>query len=354
MSERFIKFIPSEESEYLLENHPNAFLLLCQIATRARRFNGHIDGLQIGDAIIGDYEKAGLTRQKYRTALEKLKDLGFIKTIYNGKKFLEREKSTIKITIKGMLVNLCDSRIWDINPEDNNHQVNQRATNEQPTGNHEQERRKNEKEKEKINKKENAFLSDSIEIGLSNFFLSLILQRKPDFKTPNLQSWAKHIDAMLRIDKRDPDEIRKVMLWISQDSFESTAVLSTEKLRKRFDQLHLKSKAIAGKESRLEKNKQVAKAIVSKYALSTGLELNFLSESVEFTYKNHSAAFYIRYDEFGFESQLENRLLKSGCLKVTSPISNGLKSIRNGDTGVQNEEGSMMIAPSSKKLTYSS
>lgn len=142
MSQRFIKYIPSEKATWLRENYPNAFLLLMLIAERARRENGHPDGLIIGDAILGDPKKAGLSRQKYRTAIEKLEEFGFIKIISNGKQFFLREKSTIRITINSYLVNLCNSEIWDINSNDTNQQNNQRATNEQP------QTRKNKKEKE--------------------------------------------------------------------------------------------------------------------------------------------------------------------------------------------------------------
>lgn len=129
---RFIKYIPSEKARWLRKNYPNAYLLLSLIVERARRISGHIDGLQVGDAIIGDYEEAGLTRQQYRTAIEKLVEFNIIEIVYNGKKFLKREKSTIKITISGTLVRLIDSGIWDINSIDINQPSNQRATNEQP------------------------------------------------------------------------------------------------------------------------------------------------------------------------------------------------------------------------------
>jgi len=40
---------------------------------------------------------------------------------------------------------------------------------------------------------------DGDEFRLAKKLLDLILNRKPDFKRPNLQSWAKHIDMMLRL-----------------------------------------------------------------------------------------------------------------------------------------------------------
>ena len=142
MSERFIKLIPSEESNWLLLNHGNAFLVLTLIATRARRLNGHPDGLIAGDAIISASDLSSLSRQNFRTALDKLVEFGYIKIISNGKRFFESRKSTIKLTIKSMLVNLLKSTIYDINSESNNQQINQQLTNSQPTANHKQERRR--------------------------------------------------------------------------------------------------------------------------------------------------------------------------------------------------------------------
>src|SRR5277367_5646854 len=80
--QRFIKYIPSEEAEYLLEKHPNAFLLLTLIANRARRLSGKPDGLEIGECHIGDYEQCGIaSRKQYRTALEILLERGHIKKV---------------------------------------------------------------------------------------------------------------------------------------------------------------------------------------------------------------------------------------------------------------------------------
>lgn len=147
MCEKFIKLNTTDEKnhsgDWLALNYPNAFILLYFIARRARRTSGSIDGLIVGDALISstDFEP-GLSRQNFRTAIEKLVEFGYIKIVSNGKRFFERQKSTIKITITGMLVNLCDTRIWDINSDDGNQRINQRVTNDQPTGNHKQERRR--------------------------------------------------------------------------------------------------------------------------------------------------------------------------------------------------------------------
>lgn len=173
MSERFLKLNTTQEKnhpgDWLAINYPHAFIVLYFIARRARRHNGHPDGLIIGDALIGSSDlEPKITRQNFRTAIEKLVEFGYIKIVSNGKSFFHREKSTIKVTITGMLVNICDTSIWDINPDDGNQPINQRPTNDQPTGNHKQEGiRKNKKEEEDKNLAQPASRPRSKSDGLS-------------------------------------------------------------------------------------------------------------------------------------------------------------------------------------------
>ncbi len=89
-----------------------------------------------------------------------------------------------------------------------------------------------------------AFLSDSIEIRLSNFLFSHILKNNPKAKKPNIQSWAKTIDLMIRADNRTPEDIRAVIAWSQKDSFWGSNILSASKLRKQFDQLWVKKNKI--------------------------------------------------------------------------------------------------------------
>ena len=88
------------------------------------------------------------------------------------------------------------------------------------------------------------FRLNSNELRLSELLLNLILKRNANHKKPNLQVWAKDIDIMIRLDNRDPVEIEKAILWCQEDTFWQNNILSTAALRKRFDQLVLKSKEI--------------------------------------------------------------------------------------------------------------
>lgn len=98
-------------------------------------------------------------------------------------------------------------------------------------------------EKSKVNRKyKRLFVEDSIEFQLSKKLLDYILRNHPNYKMPNLQNWAQHIDFMIRLDKRTPEQINDIIVFSQEDSFWKSNVLSTEKLRQKFDQLWIKKK----------------------------------------------------------------------------------------------------------------
>ncbi len=96
------------------------------------------------------------------------------------------------------------------------------------------------------------YKSDSIEYRLANYLYKFILKRNPNYKKPNIQKWSKQIDLMIRIDKRKPDDIKKVIEWCQADTPDKQTegtwkgwannILSTAKLREKFDKLFLKMK----------------------------------------------------------------------------------------------------------------
>lgn len=82
-------------------------------------------------------------------------------------------------------------------------------------------------------------------LELSVLLLDEILKRKPDYKLPNLIAWSVHLERMIRLDKRNPEKIREVIIWCQQDTGNGTwsgwqdNILSTAKLREKFDKLEL-------------------------------------------------------------------------------------------------------------------
>jgi hypothetical protein len=86
------------------------------------------------------------------------------------------------------------------------------------------------------------YLFDSKEFQLAKYLFEFIKNNNASTKEPNFQTWTKHIDLMIRRDKRDPTEIRRVIEWCQKDSFWMCNILSTAKLREKYDQLILKMK----------------------------------------------------------------------------------------------------------------
>lgn len=91
-------------------------------------------------------------------------------------------------------------------------------------------------------KSERKFEEDSDEMKLSKLLFDRMRKNNPKCKEPNFQAWCGHIEKMIRIDKRTPKEIQDIILFCQADTFWSTNILSTEKLRKQFDQLEVKRK----------------------------------------------------------------------------------------------------------------
>jgi len=90
-----------------------------------------------------------------------------------------------------------------------------------------------------VNNDNNKYSQNSNEFQLSKLLLDIILERKPDFKKPSLAKWSVHIDRLLCIDGRAAARVEQVIRWCQKDPFWQNNILSTEKLRKHFDQLEL-------------------------------------------------------------------------------------------------------------------
>ena len=96
------------------------------------------------------------------------------------------------------------------------------------------------KEKESKEKESKFYSEESDELQLLECLINLIYQRNPKHKKPDLQKWAKEINSLIRIDNKDPQIIKSVIIWCQGDSFWQNNILSTKKLREHFDKLYLK------------------------------------------------------------------------------------------------------------------
>ncbi|MDQ7835498.1 MAG: hypothetical protein RDU24_08960 [Humidesulfovibrio sp.] len=112
---------------------------------------------------------------------------------------------------------------------------------------------------EKEQKKKIPFVEGDEPLRLATYLFNCIRKNLPDFKQPDLQAWARHVDLMLRIDKREVEHVRQVIAWAQSDNQPrgdnnfcwANNILSTAKLREKFDQLTLKMAAGPGKKDEL-------------------------------------------------------------------------------------------------------
>ncbi len=90
-----------------------------------------------------------------------------------------------------------------------------------------------------------------MDIKLNELLIKLILKNDPKSKVQRMppttqETWLIECRRLREIDKRTPEEIKFVIEWTQQDSFERTNVHSMPKLRKRFSQLFMKAKRDKG------------------------------------------------------------------------------------------------------------
>jgi hypothetical protein len=78
---------------------------------------------------------------------------------------------------------------------------------------------------------------------LAALLKSEIRRNKADYRITPAQErkWEITAQRMIDIDKREPEQIAKVIRWVQHNEFEMVNVLSMDKLRERFDQLELKA-----------------------------------------------------------------------------------------------------------------
>jgi len=77
-------------------------------------------------------------------------------------------------------------------------------------------------------------------LAIASRFKRKILEWKPDWKQPGkptFENWQRTIDRMIRIDRRSPTRIARVIKYATENEFWQSNILSPRSLRKHFDTL---------------------------------------------------------------------------------------------------------------------
>lgn len=100
--------------------------------------------------------------------------------------------------------------------------------------------------------------------SLCTFFFEKIRERNPSFKEPNLSKWKSEMDLLLRIDKREVEEVKTLINWMSDHKWWKTSCLSPSKLRKDYDSASMQFKA-SQEASLVRSNRTIAMNLKDKH-----------------------------------------------------------------------------------------
>lgn len=205
-------------------------ILLANHAENKTMFNGSLITIERGQFIFGLNEFS----QQSKMSLTKLRR--FMKLLESNS-LISRQK-TNKYSIISIVS--YDSRQGSDRQNDKQTTIKPQANDNQTTSQQQHLNNVNKNNNDnKGNKKHIAkthVFSDE-DLAFAKFMFETIANDLPDFKKPNLETWANTIRLMRDRDNRDHDQMRAIFLFARASDFWSANVMSPEKLRKHFDRL---------------------------------------------------------------------------------------------------------------------
>ncbi len=214
----FLKLIRAEKTLALMGD-PNAFTLASVIAYRAQRTDTlNIHDLAVGEALLGDHERYGMTQSQYRTAKKKLAKWGI---------------ASFRATNRGTIATLLDDTVYDINREQNDKQPDRQMTSKRRADDERIATTKNSRSEER----KNASSLSERAVELAALLEETIRRNKPDFRSPTDPSaWAAVIDRMIA-GGRDAGRIETLIRFSGKDPFWQTRIMSVGSLARNYDSL---------------------------------------------------------------------------------------------------------------------
>jgi len=125
------------------------------------------------------------------------------------------------------------------------------STDQKPQSRVEYSRVKKSKVNNNISSSKIKFDESTTQYQLALLLRKLILENLPNARVPKetpqgLNNWADAIDKLIRIDKKDPAEVREVITWCQRDEFWKANIRSGGKLREKYDTLVLQMRRDKG------------------------------------------------------------------------------------------------------------
>jgi len=210
-------------------------LCLTKAAHTERKFlfNGNELKLDPGEFVTG---RDSLAEEFNKGA--KPKDKVASKTLWRHLKIMEKhEMLSIQSNNRYSVVSVCNWSEYQ--------QTVQQVSSDCPATVQQVSTNKNDKneenEKKKTPRKKRAYEESSIEFQLSNLLYQKIMENNSEFKKPDLQKWSDDIRLMIERDNRKPEKIKGMIEWAQSNEFWFSNILSTRKLREKYDQMNIQA-----------------------------------------------------------------------------------------------------------------
>lgn len=266
-------------------------------------------------------------------AITNLRQLGLIEDIsFNGRHRVIRAKIA-------EYVEKCQSKAGlDLNPKQGWRKI-QGSHGEKSKRIYKEERKEERKERETSKPPDQGPPSPASggvsehAFGLVSFFFEKLKEINPKIAKPNLKTWTKELDRIMRIDNRSPEELRQVIEYIINEHKTSTseftwskAVQSPAKLREHFAKIWMQMKKVNPKEFQKQKEKKELNTAKENHKWAEDLRQKLIHKQgskIEniFTLSDTCVSLKsghgwvpLGYLEPGFRDQVENFLRKLGVL----------------------------------------
>lgn len=192
----------------------------------------------------------GVSKETISRLINQLAEKGYIKITYEKR----GSQVTKRMIILSSDIQKCQRsndeiiiRTDDENVKDNNTSINNNNSSLQKN---ESENQIVVDEVDSMNTKTNkskvkkVFLNEDREYKLANYLSRQISKRlnTPVQKESTLQKWASEFERVVRLDERDIDEVKDVLIFSQQDLFWQTNIMSAKKFRQQYLTLLAKMK----------------------------------------------------------------------------------------------------------------
>ena len=157
------------------------------------------------------------------------------------KKFEKEEMLSIKSTTKYSVITIKN---WNEYQANDNQVSSGRQATVKPVSTIKNEKNEKNEKNIKDNSRKSAkrtYDEDSIYYQLAVFLFEEMKKNNPEVKHPDFDKWADEVRKMIELDGRKEEQVRNMITWSQSNDFWKGIVLSTKKLREKYDQMKVQA-----------------------------------------------------------------------------------------------------------------